>query len=274
MHLIRLNDAPFVESDLEERRYYAPDRDPLEVIETKMQPSATQSAHSHEVIREAMLVLEGAVFVEEIISGKSFGQTISVGDFVVFDRGVLHRMENNSERHARTLHFKFLGEGKDRALFLNDKRDSEAKNPPLTALPDLEARYSSYVETHTTLDKIIWQIPAFLIAVSAFGAGLMGTFIAKNDASILPFSHVQTLGLLLCFWGAMYLIGCYAMDRIRYHHSLVATIIARLDPGGYFEKRLESINCTWPLSATSAIKAVFCAFGIFLIVWGALIFRL
>ena len=39
MHLIRLNDAPFVERDLETRRYYTPDRDPLEIIETVMRPN-------------------------------------------------------------------------------------------------------------------------------------------------------------------------------------------------------------------------------------------
>lgn len=274
MHLIRLDDAPFVERDLETRRYYTPDRDPIEIIETIMGSNASQSAHSHATVREAMLVLEGAVLVEEIISGKSFGQTIGAGDFVVFDRAALHRMENKSEKQARTLHFKFLGDGKDRALFLNDKSESEVTQLPISVVPNLESRYSSYVETHSSLDNLLWQIPMFLVTVSAFGATLMGTFISKDDSSIPPFTHTQTLGLLFFLWGVMYLLGCYAMDQIRYHHSLAATVIARLDPGGYFEKRIKSISRIWPIGDAELIKAVFAGFGISLLCWSVLVFQL
>lgn len=273
MHMIRKVDAPFVKKDAEERRYYLPDRDPLEVIETLMQPNASQSPHSHEVIREAMLVLEGEVFVAEIISGKTLGQTLGAGDFVVFEPKTLHFMENKSESSARTFHFKFLGEGKNRTLFMNDKTDATSKYT-LTETPDIETRYSSYVETHSTLDKIIWQVPAFLVAVSALGFGLLGALLPNNTAAIPPFSHQQTLGMFLCFWGAMYLIGCYVMDRLRHHHALVGKAIAALDSNGYFKEREKSVERRWPMSATSIVKSSFIALGVCFFAWGIAIFTL
>lgn len=159
MHLIRIGDAPIVKGDLENRRYYLPDRDPLEVIETQMGAHASQVAHSHNIVREAMLVLEGTICVEETVADVTSAQTLNAGDFVVFNRGVPHRMENHSDQLARTLHFKFLGEGKDRALFAEDKVISGTSVAPPAVVPDI------YTQDYRHFDNLIWQVPAWASAI-------------------------------------------------------------------------------------------------------------
>jgi quercetin dioxygenase-like cupin family protein len=219
MHLIRLNDAPFVEGNLEERRYYLPDRDPLEVIETRMSANASQSAHSHDTIREAMLVLEGTVRVEEVVAGITSSQILNVGDFVVFDRGVLHRMENESNLSARTLHFKFLGEGKDRALFADDKNTIEVARTQTAAGPDI------YTQDYRHFDNLIWQVPAWASAIFSF-AITASVLVLANGKSIeaflsLPISapHSVSVFLFAIFFVLLLLINVFLRFRL---HQRVA----------------------------------------------------
>lgn len=272
MHLIRFADTQVADSPLESRRYYLPDRDPIEVIETVIQPSASQPAHAHETIREAMLVVEGEVFAGEVVAGKSLGHTLRKGDFAVFDAGALHFMENQSTSTSRTLHFKFLGTRKDRELFLTDKSGSSVAtnldNSPITAAE----RFSSYVETHNTLDKILWQIPAFLVAVTAFGFGLLGVFLPAKEAELPPFNHNQTLGLFLVAWGLMYIVGVYAMHRLRIHHTMVAHNLQALDPKGYFGQRSIVASSSWPPPAPRIVTGVFLALGLVFWVWGIAVY--
>ena len=174
MHLIRAADAPLAKKESEVRRYYLPDRDPLEVIETRMNPNTSQEAHSHRVVREAMLVLEGKVFVEEIVSGESNHQTLDAGDFVVFDRGVSHRISNNEGVQARTLHFKFLGEGKDRALFIEDKSETSTGPTLTTSLSEI------YTQDYRHSDNLIWQVPAW--ASAFFSISITGAVLALANS--------------------------------------------------------------------------------------------
>lgn len=218
MHLIRLNDAPLVKGNLEERRYYLPDRDPLEVIETRMSTHASQSAHSHEVIREAMLVLEGTVFVEEVVAGNSSSQSLCVGDFVVFDRGVLHRMENDSDMPARTLHFKFLGEGKDRALFADDKSSTGYARIPTTTAPDI------YTQDYRHFDNLIWQIPAWASAIFSFAitAAVLSLANSKLIEISLPnisVSHSVSVFLFTIFFVLLLFVNVFLRFRL---HQRVA----------------------------------------------------
>lgn len=249
-----------------------------------MLQGAWESSHYHVHVKETYIVQSGWIAYAQFIEGKRRIRTFRAGELFTTEPHIVHniymplgsvihvikhgdsktgdRVQDETTKYFDTL---------TKSLAEDEIMHEAVKN---NEVPSIETRYSSYVETHSTLDKLIWQIPAFLVAVSAVGFGLMGTFLPEEKATIPPFSHTQTLGLLLFFWGAMYLLGCYAMERLRYHHSLVATIIARLDPNGYFDKRLESINRTWPISATSAVKVVFGAFGIILLLWGVVIFRL
>ena len=208
MYLIRKSDASLVENETEIRRYYLPDRDPLEVIETWMSPNASQEAHSHQVVREAMLVLEGKVFVEEveeIVSDQFNRQTLNSGDFVVFDRGIFHRIANNSCVRARILHFKFLGERKDRTLFVEDKNDASYWQK-LTA-----SEFEIYTQDYRHFDSMMWQVPAWASAIFSFSItiaflllansaeieNLLPSINAKISVSIFLFSEFVILLLLL-----------------------------------------------------------------------------
>lgn len=176
MHLIRFGDAPTVKGNSEERRYYLPDRDPLEVIETRMGAHAVQAAHSHNVVREAMLVLEGTICAEETLSNMTSAHTLNTGDFVVFDRGIPHRIGNRSDQPARTLHFKFLGERKNRALFAEDKVVSEAVMTPPAAIPDV------YTQDYRHFDNLIWQVPAWTSAVFSFAITASAVLLANTKS--------------------------------------------------------------------------------------------
>lgn len=266
MHLIRKADANTHQSDLELRRYYVSSRDPLEVIETVLEPGASQSAHAHETVREAMMVLEGQVFAAEIVSGKTFGADLSAGDFAMFDPRTLHLMENHTKERARTLHFKFLGESKDRSLFLNDKAEVAIPNGKLPAqLPD-EDRFKSYVDTYNNLDKILWQMPALLLAITAVAFGLFKDVFLDPSKAIAPFTHVQTIGVFSIVLGFMYIAGVYSIWRLRKHHTMMGSEITKLEPAdGYFHKREKiASRWWWPPSDTSLIGALFLIFAVLL----------
>lgn len=230
MHLIRLTDAPLQKGDLEERRYYLPDRDPFEVIETRLSTNASQDAHSHAIVREAMLVLEGTVLVEEIVAGNVSSQTLATGDFVVFDRAVAHRMENKSEVPARTLHFKFLGEGKDRALFAGDKTSSGEGCTNTTAVPDI------YTQDYRHFDNLIWQVPAWASAIFSVAITVAALVLAngKSIAAFLPaidVSHSVSVFLFSILFVLLLLTNVFL--RFRLHQRVV------------FRPNRRNVPCLW-----------------------------
>lgn len=130
MQVIRRAEAPkrttTSGSVYESRRYYLPRMTPLEIIETVMSRGDQQPLHRHKVIREATLVIEGRISVEEIADGKTGRTELHVGDFVVFDPGSCHKMKNVADGVARTLTFKFIGGRKDGGLFQRDKYDCDS----------------------------------------------------------------------------------------------------------------------------------------------------
>jgi len=194
MHLIRVSDAPLFKGDSESRRYYLPDRDPLEVIETQMAARASQEAHCHNVIREAMLVLEGTITVEEKVADVTSRVTLNAGDFVVFDRGVPHRMENQLDQPARTLHFKFLGEGKDRTLFAEDKIVSG------TAVASPEVDSENYSQDYRHLDNLIWQVPAWASAIFSLAVTASALALANSNAIEKAFSFAVHVSRSVAFF--------------------------------------------------------------------------
>lgn len=195
-----------------------PDRDPLEVIETRMDPDASQEAHSHRIVREAMLVLEGKVFIEEIISGQSHPQVLDTGDFVGFDRRVYHRIANNADVPARTLNFKFLGEVKDRALFIDDKTDTSTGQTLTTSVPEI------YTQDYRHFDSLIWQVPAWASAIFSFsitGAVLVLANAVKIE-SLLPSINASfsvSMFLLSVFVVLLLLLNVFL--RFRLHQRVV-----------------------------------------------------
>ncbi len=270
MHLIRNADASVYNFDTEVRRYYVPSRDPIEVIETILQPGASQSAHAHETVREAMMILEGKVFAGEIISGKTFGGDLNAGDFAVFDPRTLHFMENRTAELARTLHFKFLGDFKDRALFLTDKIDAKAVNsaPKLSTYD--ENRFKSYVDTYNNLDKILWQMPALLLTITAVAFGLFKDVFLDSSKAIEPLTHRQTIGVFSFVLGLMYVAGVYSIWRIRKHHTMMGAEILKLEPDdGYFHRRAKVVaRWWWPPSDTLVFGTLFAVLGLLLFGFG------
>jgi len=218
MHLIRKSDAPLVEKGTEVRRYYLPDRDPIEVIETRMKPNTSQEAHSHQIVREAMLVLEGKVFVEEIISGRSTHQTLTSGDFVVFDRGVSHRIANKENSHARFLHIKYLGEGKDRALFIDDKSNTSTGQAFTATAPEI------YTQDYRHFDSIIWQVPVWTSAVFSFSVTAAVLFLvnsSKIEESIPSINANLFISIFLLLVFVVLLLLLNVFLRFRLHQRVV-----------------------------------------------------
>ncbi len=125
MDLIRKLDAPIHEDSSEFRRYWLPTDSPFEVIEALIQPGARQRTHSHAIVREAVMLMEGEIFVAEVTKGQEMEKRLNPGDLVVFGCGVPHYVVNRSTGVARALTFKFLGDKKDSSLFASDKSNTE-----------------------------------------------------------------------------------------------------------------------------------------------------
>lgn len=239
------------------RRYYLPSHDPLEMIETVIPPRVSQPPHAHEIVREATLVLDGKVIVAEIVGGVRLEYELEVGDFAVFDPRSCHMMENRSEAQAHTLTFKFLGEEKDAELFVTDKLENCTDPVKLKTTDAYDPRYAPYVEVYNNFDKLLWQLPAFLVAVSVFGFGLFGRLITNPQTVIPPFTHDDTVGAIFLLWGMLYLLGVYSMWRIRKHHTLMGEELADLEPTGYFHKQKCIVDKWWPPSAPHMFMFIF-----------------
>lgn len=250
------------------RRYYLPSNDPLEIIETVIPPGVSQPPHAHEIVREATLVLEGKVILAEIVGGVRTESELEAGDFAVFDPRSCHTMENHSEVQAHTLTFKFLGEEKNAELFVTDKLENCTDPVKLKTTEVHDPRYAPYVEVYNNLDKLLWQLPAFLVAVSVFGFGLFGHLITNPQTVIPPFTHNDTVGAIFLLLGMLYLLGVYSMWRIRKHHTLMGKELAELEPAGYFHKRKHIVEKWWPPSAPHMFMLIFLIVALLLFALG------
>jgi len=240
MQIIRYEEVPQHKGkDL--RRYYLPSREPFEVIETVIPPNFSQEPHAHKVIREATLVLEGKVIVAEIINGMITERVLYKGDFVVFDPQSCHMMRNPSpDTHARTLTFKFLGVDKDTKLFATDKVKNctgPIKNHNHESIVNINTKYASYIAVYNNLDKLLWQVPAFLIGVSVLSFGLLGTFMNNPKIKISLLGYEITYGFAFLLLAILYALGVFSMWRIRSHHTLMGRELAKLEGSGYFHER-------------------------------------
>ena len=183
-----------------------------------MEPNTSQEAHYHQVVQEAMLVLEGEVFVEETVSGQSNHQTLNAGDFVVFDRGISHRIANNSCVHARILHLKFLGERKDRTLFVEDKNDASYRQK-LTA-----SEFEIYTQDYRHFDSMIWQVPAWASAIFSFSITVALLLLASSAEieNLLPSINAKlSASIFLFFVFVILLLLLNVFLRFRLHQRVV-----------------------------------------------------
>lgn len=251
------------------RRYYLPNETPFEVIETALGPRSTQPPHAHNRVREATLVIQGSVVVGEIRQDRKEETQLSPGDFAVFDRGSCHFIENRTDDLVRFLHFKFLGEGKDDELFRSDKLehcDGPVTGHAETSVSD-EGLIKSYVDTYNNIDKILWQMPALLLAVTALAFGLLKDIFVNAQATIAPLSRQQTLGWFCIAVAFMYVIGVYSIWRLRRHHNMMGEEIKKLEPrDGYFHKREKIAKKFWfPPSDTLTIGSFFTVAALWLL---------
>ena len=227
MHLIRKSDAPLTKKEAEVRRYYLPHRGPLEVIETRMNSNASQEVYSHRVVREAMLVLEGTVSVEERVADQSNHQTLAAGDFVVFDCGVSHRIANKARDQARILHFKFLGEGNDRTSSIEDKNDTSTGQTLTTSVSDI------YTQDYRHFDSLIWQVPAWASALFSFsitGAVLVLANSARIESLLPSIKASLSVSIFLLSVFVVQLLLLNVFLRFRLHQRVVFRPNARNVP--------------------------------------------
>jgi len=272
MQIIRRKEAPERKKTFptgeDIRHYYCPSHDPFEVIETTLPPGVSQTPHAHEIVREATLVLEGKVTVAEIVGNLKTEYELEAGDFAVFDPGSCHTMENRSKTQAHTLTFKFLGNEKDIQLFAKDKIENCEDPVKPKSIEPCDPRYSPYVDVYNNLDNLLWQVPAFLAAVSALGFGLLGNSISDPRTAIAPFTHNVTVGIFFLLWGFLYFLGVYAMWRIRLHHTLMGNELAKLESDGYFQKRCSTVAKRWPPSAPHLFIFTFSILAVLLFMIG------
>lgn len=211
------------------------------------------------MVREVTLVLEGKVNVAEIVDGMRTEFELEEGDFAVFDPCSCHTMENRSNAQARTLTFKFLGREKDIELFATDKLKNCKGPVKLKTINDCDPRYGPYINLYNNLDKLQWQVPGFLIAVSAivFGFTYNFNFNTKQEALIPPFTHYSTVGFIFVLGGILYILGVYTMKRIRMHHCILGEELEKLELSGYFHRRNEIRKKCWPPEDADVIMCVF-----------------
>lgn len=222
------------------RRGYKPIYEKFKITETMLPAGVLQTPHAHQVVREATYVVEGKITVAEIKAGKRDMECeLEAGDLVVFDPRSCHVMENKSNVDARTLTFKFLGEGDDVRLLDTDKIEDcsgpiKPENNPLFGLP-----VESYVSLHTSIDKLQWQVPGTVIVGSALLAALVTPFFKDQNGDTGHLSKEVLCGVL-CFVGVVYGIAAYGISRLRKNRKRVERILADMErPSGrgYFLER-------------------------------------
>lgn len=100
MQIIRKKDTNVRTLKKEVRRYYLPESTPLELIETVIEKEVSQMSHLHSEIDEAIYIIEGKIKVTEFYGEKKDDDILSVGDFVVFQKGSCHQISNHTKEQA------------------------------------------------------------------------------------------------------------------------------------------------------------------------------
>ena len=112
--------------------------------------------------------------------------------------------------------------------------------------PSVDQRYASYVDVACSLDGLLWSNQATLLGITVLGWGAVGLTLEKQ-LRFPPFSHSQTLAVILILAACLYAITIVAKMRMRFWHLHVERELAKIEGQGYFVIR--QLSKAWYLSA-------------------------
>lgn len=232
--------------------------------------SGWQKSHYHKYVRETYIVQRGWMALASLRNGKRCLERFNENDIVTTDPEIPHNVYLPANAVIHTVKHGYAS-GKDwhespglDELVLPLKGDTQvlAAIENTVEVASVEVRYKSYVDVYNNLDKLLWAVPGFFIAVTALLLGFVGSILSKRVQS-LP-SVVWSA--IFAFVAVLFGLGTYSMWRIRFHHRRMDEELKKMEPDGYFHARSETAWQWFPPSAPHLFMIVFGALS-FIFLW-------
>lgn len=128
----------------------------------------------------------------------------------------------------------------------------------------IDIKYQSYIEIYKSLDLVMWQNIATLMAVTGVGFNVVAA-LAKDKILVFGISTDSSIGIVLFIMSILYLVTIFAMARFRIHHKKMDIELSKLEGTGYFRSRtgergLWLSAVAWNMFAFGAL-AIICTVG-------------
>lgn len=113
-----------------------------------------------------------------------------------------------------------------------------------------ETHFDAYVELYNNLDRLLWGIPSLLAVAATVLIGFSGNLLGRQPPPDVP---PVVFAMVCALIGSLFAIGAYSIWRIRRHHTLAGSELAKMERAGYFVTRQRNTTSKWPPSAPSII---------------------
>ncbi|WP_125255597.1 hypothetical protein [Brevundimonas fluminis] len=101
---------------------------------------------------------------------------------------------------------------------------------------DVNQRYAGYVDVKCSLDSLLWQNHAALVAITALGAGALGA-VLETELRLGSVSHQRTVAAVFFLLSLLYFLTAHSSSRLKHWHSVAEEELQKLEPDGYFHRR-------------------------------------
>ena len=230
-----------------------------------------QNAHSHKLLSETYIIEKHWVVLAEMKAGDLSLKKYEAGSIFTVASGVAHNLFVSPKSVISTV--KYGGSENDwckedvldrisKMLTMDEvlKHASVIQKPE--AYIDINTKYSAYARIYIALDRLLWRLPAFMVAVTS---ALLFLIRSDSDSSlrfIWDFPKVAGgIGLAIVV-GAI----AYSMKNVSLHHREMGRHLANMEAHGYFAFRQSFLSGKWP-RAPKLIETLLWLVALLLVVW-------
>jgi hypothetical protein len=213
---------------------------------------AWQKAHHHRTLRETYVVEVGWMGYVTEREGK-----LRVSIHWPHDVVTTNPLEPHNVYLPANAVIHTVKHGSDGAKDWNENPTLTARCAPLAekdlhrlaappATPDSETRFDAYVDLYNNLDRLLWGIPSLLAVAATVLIGFSGNLLNRQAQVDVP---PIVLALVFALVGTLFALGAYSIWRLRVHHTLAGSYLAKMETDGYFVVRAKNVASAWPPSA-------------------------
>lgn len=118
----------------------------------------------------------------------------------------------------------------------------------------VDAQYRAYVSIYNSIDNLIWRNVSIMLTVTIITAGLIATFVPREEVIFGGLSHKASVGVGFLLVGLFYGISTFTFMRMKQHQEVMEHVLSQMEESqlieGYFHKRVRIVQKWWMLDTT------------------------